>query len=172
MITPKMFDPLALCTREPAGERMRYTIPADVLYPAVLDAIESGALPTPHSGDPADERYDEEGEDDAKHWRRQVLSVKPKALAEARKPIEEAELIARQHVLEIARGWFTNELHRAAWRVHGDASIILRIGNPPDKVETCPNCDGAGQIGKTNPTRCPNCRDGKVVTKQPSPWRL
>lgn len=176
MTNPKMFDPLALATRteESVEGRVRYTIPTDVLYPAVLDAIEAGCLPTPHSGDPADERYDEEGEADVKHWRLQLLLIGPKALAEARKPIDDAkDADARRQVLETARGWFTNELHRAAWRVNGDAGIILRITCPPDKVEPCGNCDGTGQVGKAQPSTCQACRGRKeIATKQPSPWRL
>lgn len=157
---PQRFDALGLAQRiEGGGDEGRalYICDRNLIYPAVLAAIAAGVKATPHGGDEDDERYDDEGEADARHWNAQLAAgrkqmwfapaVNNAMLPRDQMDPEKPQLIGwRALILELARGWFTNELHRAAWRVHGDAGIHVRW------TETRPT-DAAGN-------------------KLPSPWRL
>lgn len=123
-----MFDPLKLATdlttRDDDGRR-QFRAQADDFYPAVLDAIADGSAPT------------NDGSDDARHYAQEVAVVRPlsEGIADARLTLDQlaeaagspeqlaARRVTRSRVLEVARRWFTNELHRAI----GGGPLALKI---------------------------------------------
>ena len=124
----KPFDPLKLAT--PTGQkdeegRVGYDVLMIELYPAVLDALESGCQPT--LDEPEQSHFATE---------LQIARANPQAIAAARlSPKELAEaagtdiyerIRARELVLETCRRWFTAEL------MH-DLKVPLRLGIRIDK---------------------------------------
>lgn len=133
------FDPLKLATREEREQRGRqgydlwFVVDPDLMYPAVLAAIKAGdqkpredrhvqlvaqarqmtqaladaLLPARHVEKEADELVTRDG---------QVLKarkVKVKVALPVASELPPERRAARAHVLEVARLWFTNELHHA-----------------------------------------------------------
>lgn len=169
----KMFDPLKLARRldQPTEDgRVAFEVDADALYPAALEAIRTGCDPTPAKKP--------EHEADVRHYRTKLANVRKdsQALQDADigPPAFEIEPISdetrarrglRALVLETAREWFTNELHRAIDLA--PMSLHICVNRQP-----CTNCEGKGRVtaGQVE-IDCPVCHGAKTV-KLPSKWRL
>jgi hypothetical protein len=160
-----MFEKLAKhVEREARADgRCGLAIAASDLYPAMLALIaDEDAAPTLADQDSRD------------HYARLLrhARTKPQAIADAARPFAAAvtwpadRRKERAQILELARCWFTAEVHAA---VGSEQAIALHITRD---TAPCDNCGGTGKVyaGKQE-IDCPVCGGARHV-KVESPWRL